>query len=595
MKLVNPEPPVPPPSNNVSTYFLDRLTEIGVTHIFAISGDYIDPFIEAALAAKDGKGKSRFTVLFPANEQEAAYAADGFARKSGKPALVATTDGVGTFNTLNAITSCFVEKVPVICFSGVPKTLQYSTEDASGKLFHHMVPGERTLQRDVFNNVTVASYCIKDSPSLACREIDSALCATVTYKQPVFLEFQSDVHALPLTSSEKSPLVYDSYISYTPNVQGAAKNILDRLRKAKNPLIWAGSEIVTAEAQELFKEFITKHNISYVSDIFGKGLIDESTPQFVGIFFGTFSTPERQKFVKDHDFVISLGVIFDDIVLGQALPNALSDSGNVIICRNHFVAAPDNVSYPQVDIKALLQELLKTSCDIGEFSPLMFKMGAATPFGVREPVSNTKVSYDSVASTITKLIKDKTIDKSNTNFVLDASLSLFSSCDIPVAQGGSHCELLWGAIGWSSGAAVGIKEASKGQKTILFIGDGGFMNCSTGLSTMARYSHDTIMILFQNKIYGIDQFLVNPPGFPSGQVAEMNKLYNWDLLSLAKAYKASAVEVHTQDEFLTAFKAALARKDKPSLIVVKNDYENPRDYPACLKSSVQPPPKAVSE
>lgn len=86
----------------VSTYLLDRLSELGIEHIFGIPGDYNLAFLDYVLAHKN------LEWIGNCNELNAAYAADGYARIKGIAALI-TTFGVGELSAINGIAGSYAE------------------------------------------------------------------------------------------------------------------------------------------------------------------------------------------------------------------------------------------------------------------------------------------------------------------------------------------------------------------------------------------------------------------------------------------------------------------------------------------------------
>ncbi|PEK58759.1 alpha-keto acid decarboxylase family protein [Bacillus wiedmannii] len=90
----------------VSTYLLDRLSELGIEHIFGVPGDYNLAFLDDVLAHE------KLKWIGNCNELNAAYTADGYARIKGIAALI-TTFGVGELSALNGVAGSYAENVPV--------------------------------------------------------------------------------------------------------------------------------------------------------------------------------------------------------------------------------------------------------------------------------------------------------------------------------------------------------------------------------------------------------------------------------------------------------------------------------------------------
>jgi indolepyruvate decarboxylase len=164
----------------------------------------------------------------------------------------------------------------------------------------------------------------------------------------------------------------------------------------------------------------------------------------------------------------------------------------------------------------------------------------------------------------------------------DASLGLFSGIDLRVDKGNAFSELIWGSIGWTSGASVGVAVAHRDKRVIVFTGDGGFQNCSTGPSTAARDKLNPIYFIFQNNTYAIDQFLVNPTSIPKDEIPDYNRLQNWDYVKLAESFGCKGYLAKTVGELDHAVREAWKLKDKPAIVAVVIPST---DLPAVLRPS----------
>ena len=105
---------------NCSEYLVDFLIAKGVTDIFGYSGGYITPFIDALYKRQD-----EINVHVCYNEQGCAFAANGYARVSGKLGVYFTTSGPGAVNALGGLADAWFDGVPVMGICGnIPTTEQ---------------------------------------------------------------------------------------------------------------------------------------------------------------------------------------------------------------------------------------------------------------------------------------------------------------------------------------------------------------------------------------------------------------------------------------------------------------------------------------
>ena len=110
----------------VGDYLLARLAEIGIRHVFGVPGDYSLAFLDHIMDSE------QITWVGNANELNAAYAADGYARVNGAGALL-TVYGAGELSAINGIAGAYAEYVPVIHVVGAPAT----SAQRARALVHH--------------------------------------------------------------------------------------------------------------------------------------------------------------------------------------------------------------------------------------------------------------------------------------------------------------------------------------------------------------------------------------------------------------------------------------------------------------------------
>lgn len=168
-------------SLTVGEYLLSRLREAGIGHLFGVPGDYNLQFLDDVITS------SEIGWVGCANELNAAYAADGYARCHGAAALL-TTFGVGELSALNGVAGSYAEYLPVIHIVGAPAT----AAARAGLLLHHTLgDGDYRHFMRMSQEVTVAQAIL--TPENAVEEIDRLLNAALRERRPVYLYLATDV------------------------------------------------------------------------------------------------------------------------------------------------------------------------------------------------------------------------------------------------------------------------------------------------------------------------------------------------------------------------------------------------------------------
>lgn len=106
---------------NCAEYLVDFLIKKGVTDVFGFSGGYIVPFMDALYSRKD---EIKTHVCY--HEQGCAYAAEGFARNSGKLGVYFTTSGPGAVNAVGGLADAWFDGIPIMGISGNAPTNEMS-------------------------------------------------------------------------------------------------------------------------------------------------------------------------------------------------------------------------------------------------------------------------------------------------------------------------------------------------------------------------------------------------------------------------------------------------------------------------------------
>ena len=181
----------------VGHYLAERLTQIGLKHHFAVTGDENLVLLDQMLAHGGMK------QIYSCNELNCSLSAEGYARVNGAAAAIMTL-GAGATSALNVIDEAYAESLPVILISGISNT------DDEG--------ADRALpsQIAIIGRITVAAEKIT-SAETAPGQIDQVLRAALREKKPAYLEIPCHIADQPcVRPSPVSAVTLDSYQSEIP-------------------------------------------------------------------------------------------------------------------------------------------------------------------------------------------------------------------------------------------------------------------------------------------------------------------------------------------------------------------------------------------
>lgn len=536
----NPEDGLP----TVGSYLIQRLQDFGVKDVFGIPGDFVLQFYGML-------DESPIRVIGATREDCAGYAADGYARINGIGA-VCVTYCVGGLSLCNSIAGAYAEKSPVIVISGAPGM----GERRNDPLLHHRVRDFNT-QREVFEKITVASALL-DDPLTAFREIDRCFEAAARYKRPVYLELPRDqvkARALHPHEARREKLSSDKQ---------ALEEALDEARQliqaAKQPVIIAGVEIhrfgLNSEVMKLAEE----NQIPICATLLGKSVVSEKHPLYMGVYEGAMGRESVRKYVEESDCVVLLGAFMTDINLG--IFTAHLDPGRCVYATSESLRIRHH-HFHDVVLSDFVKSLSKRKLQLSRRSLPKIERPKVESFVPRrdEPMTTRRLF-----ASLNQMLDDDMV------VVADVGDSLFGAADLTIHR---HTEFLspayYTSMGFAIPAAVGVQVANRKLRPIVLVGDGAFQMTCLELSTAIRHDFNPIVLVLNNKGYTTERFLQEGP---------FNDILNWDYHRLPDLLGGGwGFEVHTEGDLDQALKAALANKDRFSLL---NIHLSPTDISPAL-------------
>lgn len=512
----------------VAQYLKTRLEQLGLKQMFGVAGNYTAPFLNTILADPG----SPIAFSGNANEMCAGYAADGHARLTGIGALFVTYS-VGAFSLLNTIAGSYTEMVPLLLINGAPTNKEDSVEKNAGLLYSHTT-GNMVPDIQMFRGVTVAAERITNARQ-APFQIDSVLTALLTYRRPVYLEVTEDVWRAScirpqgrLSSGAEAIIT----VSETDSAVAATLQILGSLPKMA---FWAGIELQRLGLEDEFLsllETVNRHTrpgqeVHFVTSVLSKSVISENHPHFEGCV--TMTASEIQTLVGSDGCLIGLGAW----TTGKDTSNQNIRNSNVVLAAHNGVWAGAQF-FPLISladyITKLQAALAPQSAEAGgsglrlEGLRLKTSVRPATAAGPEQ-----RLTYDSFFDTLGEWItKDDTM-------VVDAGFPLVGAQSVKIpARDGFVAQAAWLAIGYSVGAATGVKCARPDTRVLVVVGDGAFHETCQAVADHHAYGQNNVVFVLANGLYGIEQEIVNPNVFRTPPVdypdKELDKIYPYNRL-----------------------------------------------------------------
>jgi indolepyruvate decarboxylase len=514
---------------SVADYIVERLAAEGINHCFGVAGDYVFPICDAV----DSSDKVKWIGC--ANELNAAYAADGYARTRGAAMLV-TTYGVGELSALNGVMGAKAERSLVFHVVGMPSYQHQRLR----KIAHH------TLGDGIFGNFVTLSAdaaCCHAviNPENCVVEMERIIEEARRNNQPAYIAVPSDHAVSPVMSADVKPIVPRSN---EVALRKAMAIIEERINKAKSVVAFPAFTILRLGLQKQAQKTIEALGCPFATTLMEKCVIDEGHPQFAGMYAGAVSDPKTRQIVEGADLVLDLGgVNLNDIT--TAAYSAQLDPSRFITVGLDDVRIGDEI-IANVRLPDVLSELAKLKPSSAPYR--------GTPQGLA-PVNGSPSDKITMAALYPRYAAF--LRAGDTVVLETGSTSLGVTPTILPDGVRVEAQVLWGSIGWATPAAFGIALADPGRRTVLITGEGSHQLTANDVGAMGRFGANVIVFVLNNGGYLVERALEENPNWT------YNDLAPWNYAELPKALGCAdwyTARVTTLGELDDAMKAARASK-----------------------------------
>ncbi|KAH8592241.1 thiamine diphosphate-binding protein [Bisporella sp. PMI_857] len=487
---------------DVAEYLFTRLHQIGVRSVHGVPGDY-------NLVALDYIEKNGLKWVGNVNELNAGYAADGYGRIKGISAIV-TTFGVGELSAINAIAGAYSEHVPVVHIVGTPSTLS----QRDGMLLHHTLGnGDFNVFADMNKEISVVLAKLTD-PYEVAAQIDHALQQCYIQSRPVYISLPTDIVQKKIEGDRLKTAID---LSLKENDKAKEDYVVDVVLKyllmAKNPVILVDACAIRHRVLEEVHDLIDKTGLPVFVTPMGKGAVNETHPNYGGVYAGDGSQPEVKERVEASDLILTIGAIKSDFNTA-GFSYKTSQLNTIDFHSTHIVVRYSQ--YLDVHMRGVLRKII-SKLDTSKLSAI------SGPKIANEVKANTDSS-----STITQAWLWPRIGlflKENDIVITETGTSNFGIWETKFPAGVTAIsQVLWGSIGYSvgatQGAALAARDVGASRRTVLFVGDGSLQLTVQEISTMIRLGLKPFIFVICNEGFTIERHI-------HGMEAAYNDIQPW--------------------------------------------------------------------
>lgn len=460
---------------------IKSLEEEGVEVVFGYPGVAICPFYNSMTG-------SGIRPVLIRTEQNAAHAANGLARVTGKAGVCAVTSGPGATNLITGIATAFADSIPLVCITG--------QVDSS------------LLGSDVFQEADITgaaesfvkySYLVRDAQDIPRIFKEAFHIANTGRKGPVLIDIPIDVQNQAVGKFDYPQEV--KLRTYKPTVKGnivQIRKVTKELARAKRPVICAGGGVFLADAQKELIAFAEQYNLPVVTTMMGIGTLPTEHPLYIGMV-GNNGNGYANRAIKESDLLIMVGARVADRAVNRPdliLRDKVLIHMDVDPCEIGKNAGP---TIPLVgDAKSIFEDLCreKVECDHHVWLETL---------GLYRENMTPKPKPDNGLVDPRKFIHrlSEKMDEDGI-YVADVGQNQIWSCHYHIVKKGRFLTSGgMGTMGYSLPAAMGAKIGCPDRQVVAVCGDGAFQMSMMELATMVQHGVEVKMVVLNNKMLGM--------------------------------------------------------------------------------------------
>jgi pyruvate dehydrogenase (quinone) len=537
-------------SNTVGELLTSALVEVGVTQVFGIVGDALNPFTDAI------RRNERISWVGVRHEEGAALAAAGQAKLTGKLGVCAGTTGPGANHLLAGLYEASHDHAPVLAIGGdVPNRL-------GGIEFLQAADHVQS-----FRNACVYAASI-NSPDAAAAQIHEAVAAAYGHQGVAFLSVPQDVFGAKTSQTVHSLATLRPRPEYSPassDLDNAAR-IIDA---AKSVVLFLGfgAHAAKSECAALAK----KLNAPIVHTYRALDLYPFDDPQVIG-GLGLIGSKAGYDAVHACDVLIMVG---SDYPYGEFLPQkaqVIQIDERASVIGRRLPVAQSIVGSSRPSVAGLLERVAAKSEDRFLRSAQKDWRNWIEMLDQKADVarSSDRIHPQALARAVSDLAADDAI------FCVDTGTVTLWSANWLRPRGSQRITGSFNnaAVGVALGMANGVQALDKSRQVIVMCGDGGFAMLMQEFLTSTQHGLPVKVFVFNNAGWGLVHLEMEEAGLPSFKKGAEFK--NPDFAMFARACGAQGFRVTKPQALRDVVAQALAAAG-PVIVDVRVD---PTEIPA---------------
>jgi acetolactate synthase-1/2/3 large subunit len=495
---------------------LQCLRAEGVDLVFGYPGGAIMPLYDAL----EGSGVRH---ILTRHEQGAVFAAEGFARVTGKVGVAMATSGPGATNLVTGIADAKMDSVPLVCITGQVRSPLIGTDAFQ--------------ETDVFGvtlSLTKWSRLVRTIEEIPAVIAEGFHWARSGRPGPVVIDIPSDLM--------KAKMEFSGPVKFTPHARpadakadgGFTDTVVTLLRQATRPVALVGAGAKLSGAIPDLRRLLDDLNVPTFATVHGLGAVPPESPYYLGMV-GMHGTRAANTALHETDLLLVFGARLDDRVTGD--PTRFAPHAKIV----HFEIDPAQLDRVRPCDVPVIGDLADT---IPEFHAEVRRaslpdwsewrnVACGPEFAELDPRGLAQPTIRFLDELFSRLPQESVIVADVGQHQMWAAQRFRSSSPRGFITSGGL-----GSMGFALPAAVGVQLAKPETCVLCVSGDGGFQMNIQELATVHRLGLPVKMVIIDNKYLGMVRQWQQL--FYQRNYAETDLSDNPDFVEIAKAYKIHA-------------------------------------------------------
>ncbi len=474
---------------------LECLAREGVECFFGYPGGVTIPFYDALYS-------HHIRHVLVRHEENAVFAAEGWARATGKVGVCCATSGPGATNLLTGLVDALMDSIPLVAITG--------------QVHSKLIGSDAFQEADTFGitrPATKHNFMVKSIAELPQIVHEAFFLAASGRPGPVLVDIPKDVFQARGHYTPVDTIHLPGYKLFTEGHAGQIRRAAQLVLEAERPMVYAGGGIILGNASAELTEFCELADSPAVCTLMALGALSVNHPSYISMP-GMHGSYAANMAMSECDLLIALGTRFDDRVTGS-LPTFARHARVIHVDIDPAeVGKNRNPDIPIVgDVKRVLSKMMKVMHELkAEIAP----EAAAKKTEVRQKWwkqvrswkeerpydrarSATEIRPQHLMDTIDKLSGGQAIVCSDVgqHQMWAAQLIGFNEPRLWINSGGL------GAMGFGVPSAMGAQMARPDKLVFAIAGDGGFQMSIPELATIVSQSLPIKIIVMNNGYLGM--------------------------------------------------------------------------------------------